>query len=156
VYKLQLPPEARIHPVIHVSQLKQAIKNTDVVSADLPVHSITDKYSVQPCAVIAERFVKQGSKMKPQVKLRWKGLPDSCSTWEHLYAVVAAFPEAPAWGQASSSQRGIVTAHHLPAALAVMRRAARRQEIREAHLAVQNEAQKTKTKTQAAMGVHDK
>jgi hypothetical protein len=49
-----------------------------------------------------------------------------------------------------------VTAHHLPAALAVMRRAARRQEIREAHLAVQNEAQKTKTKTQAAMGVHDK
>jgi hypothetical protein len=79
-YKLQLPADARIHPVVHVSQLKQAIGDSDLVSTTLPDHSITDRHSVQPCAVIAERFVKCGSKMKPQVKLQWTGSPDNCAT----------------------------------------------------------------------------
>jgi hypothetical protein len=155
-YKLQLPADARIHPVVHVSQLKQAIGDSDLVSTTLSDHSITDRHSVQPCAVIAERFVKCGSKMQPQVKLQWTGLPDNCTTWENLFAVVEAFPSAPAWGQAGSAGRGIVTTHHLPVALTVARRTARRQEIREAHLEAKSTTQGPKTTADAQKGVHVK
>jgi hypothetical protein len=74
-YKLQLPPTAKIHPVVHVSQLKQAIRPSDPVSNDLPLYYISNSDAVQPCAVLAERFVKRGKKMVPQVKLQWHGLP---------------------------------------------------------------------------------
>jgi hypothetical protein len=142
-YKLQLPDNARIHPVVHVSQLKKAVSGDTVVSQTLPSHEITNRLSVQPCAVIDERFVKRGRKMAPQVKLQWDGLPETCATWEYLYAVVEAFPDAPAWGQAGTREGGIVTTHDLPRAQAVLRRAARRQEIRKAH-----EAQKKKAQAQ--------
>lgn len=122
-YKLQLPDDAKIHPVVHVSQLKLAVKNTDLVSATLPSHSIHDYVAVQPCSVMAERFIKRGSKMVPQVRLRWSGLPQECATWEHLFAVVDMFPTAPAWGQAGSSGGGIVTTHLLPKALVSKKRA---------------------------------
>ena len=79
-YKLQLPSDARIHPVVHVSQLKQALKPSELVSPTLPLHYVTDRTSVQPCAVISERFIKMGNKMKPQLQVRWGGLPDNCET----------------------------------------------------------------------------
>ena len=139
-YKLLLPADARIHPVIHVSQLKQALKPTDTVSSTLPHHYTTDKDSVQPCAVIAERFIKRGGKMVPHVKLCWQGLPTMCATWENLYAVVDAFPSPPAWGQAGALGGDIVTTHHLPGAVAYTRGARRRQAIRKAHLVAQGTA----------------
>jgi hypothetical protein len=77
-YKLQLPPDARIHPVVHVSQPKQAIKSSDPVSHVLPSYLIEYRDSVMPCRVVAERFIKRGRKMVPQVKLQWQGFPASC------------------------------------------------------------------------------
>ena len=111
-YKLELPPDSRIHPVVHVSQLKKAIKSSDPVSPVLPSYMIDCRDSVLPCRVLAERFIRRGRKMVPQVKLLWQGLPVSCATWEHLHAVVEAFPAAPAWGQAGSSEGGIVREEH--------------------------------------------
>ena len=132
-YKLQLPDLAKIHNVIHVSQLKKALKPTDQVSAELPL-SFIDVMLVQPVAVVGERMVRRGSKQVPQVKLQWSGLPPHCQTWEHLGAIVAVFPSAPAWGQAATQGGGIVTTTYLPVAIKAKLRTDARQRIREAHL----------------------
>jgi hypothetical protein len=69
--------------------------------------------------------------MVPQVKVKWSGLPSSCNTREPLYALVNAFPSAPAWGQVGSSGGGNFTDVYLTKALHKKRRTARRQAIRE-------------------------
>jgi hypothetical protein len=140
-YKLELPSSSRIHPVVHVSQLKQALGEKDMVSTDLPIHCVTDESSVYTGAVLEERFIRRGRKMVPQIKIQWTGLPLSCATWEHLYAVVEAFQEATAWGQVVTEGKGIVTTMSLPDAVKVVRRASRRQEIKASHLARLNKAQ---------------
>jgi hypothetical protein len=132
-YKLKLPETAKIHPVIHVSQLKKAIKATDTVSTELPV-SLVDFLVVQPIRVTDERFIRRGAKMVPQLKVHWSGMPSNCDTWENLFAIVDVFPSATAWGQAVSSGGGIVTARTLPQAIRATNRRVRRQEIRETHL----------------------
>jgi hypothetical protein len=101
-YKLKLPETAKIHLVIHVSQLKKAIKATDTVSTELPV-SLVDFLLVQPIRVTDERFIRRGAKMVPQLKVQWSGMPSNCDTWENLFAIVDVFPSATAWGQAVSS-----------------------------------------------------
>lgn len=133
-YKLQLPASARIHPVVHVSQLKKAIADPSAVSTDLPV-MYTQMQVVQPSRICGSRMIRHGGKQIPQVQLEWEGISSSCMRWEPLFAVVAAYPDAPAWGQAAFSGEGNVTTPYLEDALKVARRAQRRQEIRAVHLA---------------------
>jgi hypothetical protein len=144
-YKLQLPPTARIHSVIHVSQLKKGIKPTDEVSTSLPLSLMQLTTRVQPLSICAERMIRRGSKMVPQVKIRWQGLPDTCNSWEPLYNIVNAYPTAPAWGQAVSRGGGNVTTLHLTRALEQKRRADKRAEIRKAHLLARPTGLMTKT-----------
>jgi hypothetical protein len=80
-------------------------------------------------------MIRHGGKQIPQVQLEWEGISSSCMRWEPLFAVVAAYPDAPAWGQAAFSGEGNVTTPYLEDALKVARRAQRRQEIRAVHLA---------------------
>jgi hypothetical protein len=68
-YKLQLPGYSCIHPVVHVSQLKRAIKPTEV-SIDLPVALLQDLTTSQPLEILAEHFIHRGNKQVPQVRLR--------------------------------------------------------------------------------------
>ena len=81
--------------------------------------------------------------MVPQVKIKWRALPSSCDSWEHLYAIVNMYPTAPAWGQADSAGEGNVTTQYMTHALKEKRRTDRRREIREAHLRLKPTAQKT-------------
>lgn len=103
-YKLQLPQMARIHPVVHESQLKKAVKPTDEVSASIPIALMRAQVQVQPHAIVGERMVHRGGKMIPQVQLRWSGLPHTCTSWEPLFIMVNEFSDAPAWGQAGTDQ----------------------------------------------------
>jgi hypothetical protein len=68
-YKLKLPEKARIHPVIHVSQLKKAIHPSDTVRSELPVALVNTDVLVQPAAICADRLIRKGNKMVPQLQL---------------------------------------------------------------------------------------
>jgi hypothetical protein len=57
-YKLQLPPSARIHPVVHVSQLKKAIPPQAQVCASLPSYMLTHE-EVFPLSILQDRLVRR-------------------------------------------------------------------------------------------------
>jgi hypothetical protein len=128
-YKLQLPPTARIHHVVHVSQLKKAVKSTDEVSTSLPLAFLHVQMRVQPEQVLHDHMVRHGGNLTPQVRIKWAGLPDNCASWEPLFTMVHKFLDAPAWAQAASAGEGNVTHHHLVRALGVTRRTVRHLEI---------------------------
>jgi hypothetical protein len=132
LYKLKLHETACIHPVIHVSQLKKAMRAMDTVNPDLPAALIDETLNIQPELVTGEHFIRRGCKEVPHVRVKWTGMPEPFETWEPVYAIVNLFPQAPAWGQAGSSGGGTVTLQHLPAALKVKRRTDERQRHREA------------------------
>lgn len=108
-YKLALPEQSLIHPVFHVSQLKPFTPNYTPVYSELP--TITDLSTVQlyPEAILNRRLVKKGNRAIPQVLVKWSKLPEHAATWEDLYVVKTRFPQALAWGQASSEARGDVS-----------------------------------------------
>jgi len=55
------------------------------------------------------RLVKKGNHTVPQVLVQWSNLPAASATWEDLNVVKGQFPDAVAWGQATSSAGGGVT-----------------------------------------------
>jgi len=103
-YHLALPPSVHIHPVFHVSQLKQAIGN-QVVSSSLP--------SVPACMAVPERILQRrifaGERPVLQGLIKWSGLPASLATWENLESLRQQFPLAPTWGQVVSQGEGGVS-----------------------------------------------
>ena len=88
-YKLALPPESRLHPVFHVSQLKNVVGNPDRVLS-LP-STVTDdlEWVVEPLQIKDIR----GSGSEQVVLVQWKGLPDFESTWESAHLIHQRFPE---------------------------------------------------------------
>jgi hypothetical protein len=101
-YKLELPEDALIHPVFHVSQLKPFHPNYTPVFSDLPTTADLNKGEIVPEKVLQRRLVKKGGKAVPQALIKWSTLPEEASTWEDWYVVKQRFPEHLAGGPASS------------------------------------------------------
>jgi len=107
-YKLALPPSSKIHPVIHVSQLKKHVSPTEPVSADLS-SVITDPFlEVLPVALLGQQLVGHAGAVVPRVKVQWTGMSTELATWEDEADLRRRFPDAPAWGHASSQGGGNV------------------------------------------------
>lgn len=108
-YKLELPKDSSVHPVLHISQLKPFHQDNTPVFNTLPTKTDLLATDAQPERVLDRRLVKKGNTAIPQVLLSWAGLPPATATWEDYYVVKQRFPDAPAWGQAGSSAGGAVT-----------------------------------------------
>jgi len=104
-YKLQLPESSHVHPVFHVSQLKQAVGKGHEVISSLPV--IDTPFQV-PVRVVKRRIIRRGDAMVAHVKVSWSGMDPKLSTWEDTEALQQRFPAAPAWGQAAPQAVGDV------------------------------------------------
>lgn len=106
-YKLQLPPQATVHPVFHVSQLRRALLPGTSVHSELPVY--TDELAT-PMEILQTRWRKRNGAVIEQVQVRWSGAATLGATWEDKAALHSRFPHAEAWGQASSQDGGDVRA----------------------------------------------
>lgn len=104
-YRLELPPSASIHPVFHVSLLKRAVSPCHQVSPE--PHVLTDAFQI-PLKILERRLVENGHKTVAQVLIQWSKWPPYLSTWEEEVVPRQRFPEAPAWRQAVSKERGDV------------------------------------------------
>jgi hypothetical protein len=104
-YKLELPESSRIHPVIHVSQLKRHVPPTTTVSTDVQTLSSI----AIPIQVLDRAFVRCGGSTRRMIKVQWSNLPISSTTWEVEDHLKQFFPRAHAWGQASTQAKGNVT-----------------------------------------------
>jgi hypothetical protein len=109
-YKLDLPPDAKVHPVFHVSQLEPFTPNYAPVFDTLPKLLDLDKENVKPEEILERRLVKKGNSAVVQFRVRWTNLPSDAQTWEDETVLRAQFPDYRAWGQAPSSGAGTVTA----------------------------------------------
>ncbi|KAK1679361.1 hypothetical protein QYE76_040209 [Lolium multiflorum] len=99
-YKLKLPIGAKIHPVLHVSQLKLAVPPNQVHDSDLAFLSITnDPSSVYPSEVLGRRMIKRGRGFIHQIQVTWSGLPASLATWEPEAELRRRYPGVAVWGQ---------------------------------------------------------
>lgn len=107
-YKLQLPDTCRIHPVVHVSQLKRhvppSVRNEDDIS-QVPDDPMTP---VTPIQFLDSRSCRLGASSVTQILVRWKDLPSSLTTWEEVEDLHRRYPRCPAWGQAGSQEGGNV------------------------------------------------
>lgn len=91
-YHLQLPPHSRIHPVIHVSLLKQFRQNNSFHHALLPSDALDNHPIVNPIAILQSRQILHNNNMETQVLVQCEGLPMEDSSWLLLSDFQKSFP----------------------------------------------------------------
>ncbi|WVZ17565.1 hypothetical protein V8G54_010547 [Vigna mungo] len=90
-YKLLLPVNAKIHPIFHVSQLKEFKGDDTATTIPLPLLIDEEGIMLQPLQVLNRRTILKGEQLIPQVLVQWSGQEVSEATWEnaedmsHLY-----------------------------------------------------------------------
>jgi hypothetical protein len=96
-YRLELPNSSRIHPVVHVSQLKLAKGFSGSATSSLPDE--LPEFSI-PLRILQTRGFAKGKRFVKQVLVQWSNLPTELATWEDQDNLRQCYPFAPAWGQA--------------------------------------------------------
>ena len=94
-YWLDLPSTCKIHPVIHVSQLKKHVPPNIQVSPDIAEATTDSSLAALPVAIIDRRSVRRGASTKTQVRVRWATLPPTLDSWEDLHDLRRRYPDAP-------------------------------------------------------------
>jgi hypothetical protein len=105
-YKLELPRDAKIHSVVHVSLLKKHVSQSAVVSSDLAMLQFNEE--LKPLKFLDDRLIRKGSSTLHQVKVQWTHLTLQFISWKKVFDLRRRYPDAPAWGQAGFQGVGIV------------------------------------------------
>lgn len=81
-YRLELPDNSRIHPVLHVSQLKKQVAPDCQVSDDLSSICTEPECILWAERVLDKRMIQRGAQAVKQVLIKWLALPEDMATWE--------------------------------------------------------------------------
>lgn len=73
-YKLQLPENAAIHPVFHVSQLKKHLGSHAVPIPRLPLIGEDGEVKTEPVAVLDQRVIPRRNEPVAQWLIQWLSL----------------------------------------------------------------------------------
>lgn len=100
-YKLDLPPDSKIHPVFHVSLLKKKLSEDIVPTPQLPDMTSDGLFHTAPAAVLDRRQIHRGRLEVEQILVQWG--PDSSDlvSWEDAKDIRKKFPTFDPWGQGS-------------------------------------------------------
>ncbi|CAA7021634.1 unnamed protein product [Microthlaspi erraticum] len=89
-YHLRLPPDSRIHPVFHVTQLKPVLGQGQVVNPLPPSVATVDELVVEPEELLDTRYDSEGHL---EVLVQWTGLPAHENSWMRIQDLKHQFPE---------------------------------------------------------------
>jgi len=81
-YKLQLPANSHIHPVLHVSQLKKALPPNTSLSTDEELRLLYMLEDLPPSQVLDQRLHLVGHRVVPVALLQRESCPAHWATWE--------------------------------------------------------------------------
>jgi hypothetical protein len=101
-YKLELPATSQVHPIFHVSQLKEHVPDHTPVYTDLPSSVELDLLEVLPEEILDRRLVKRGNAALVQILVKWTTLQVAMATWENESTLRARYSAAPVWGHPGS------------------------------------------------------
>ncbi|KAL4583632.1 hypothetical protein LXL04_008212 [Taraxacum kok-saghyz] len=91
-YRLELPANSKIHPVFHVSLLKQAFGNIPVGSTPMPTPVDQAQQLFTPEAIIQQRTSPNGM---TKALIKWKDRDIVEATWETAADLATQFPDFP-------------------------------------------------------------
>lgn len=91
-YKLHLPEGVRMHPVFHVSQLKQHIGLNAVPLPHVPLVTEDGHIKTVPSAVLNRRVIQRNKLLVAQWLIQWEKLAPDDSTWEDVPFILHTFP----------------------------------------------------------------
>lgn len=107
-YKLQLPAECRIHPVVHVSQLKRHVPPSIGMEDDILQIPVDPDREVTPIQFIDSHMCRKGASSVAQILVQWSDTTVSLPTWEESEDLHCHFSNYQACGQASFHEEGYV------------------------------------------------
>ena len=91
-FRLQLPEQARIHPIFHVSQLKLAVGQHQIYP-DLPQEFQGHAANLYPREILNRRDVTMQGARVPQILVQWKEGDNDTATWEDVAIIKEQFPD---------------------------------------------------------------
>jgi hypothetical protein len=95
-YRLQLPPDAQLHNVFHVNQLKKHLGKHAVPNPKLPLVTPDGKIKVAPQAVLQRRQIPRRAGnydvAVPQWLIHWENMSAEEATGEDAAFITATFP----------------------------------------------------------------
>ena len=91
-YKLQLPSDAKVHSVFHVSQLKPCYSESASMGR-FPQCDAEELLAATPLKLLERKLVKQNNRLVVFGLIQWTNGTVDDATWENLADIVQRFPD---------------------------------------------------------------